>query len=65
MNPLSNKFLLIGTLLSFAVHLGAMYFEPTQNLLRLEPLDLDTWVRIVPVAFSVLVVVELHKMIRR
>lgn len=65
MNPLSNKFLLIGTLLSFAVHLGAMYFEPTQNLLRLEPLDLDTWVRIVPVAFSVLVVVELHKIIRR
>jgi Ca2+-transporting ATPase len=42
-----------------------MYFEPTQNLLRLEPLDLNTWIRIAPVAFSVLVVVELHKIIRR
>ena len=65
MNPLSNKFLFIGTLLSFAVHLGAMYFEPTQTLLRLEPLDLSTWIRIVPVALSILVVVELHKIIRR
>ena len=65
MNPLSNRFLFIGTLLSFAVHLGAMYFEPTQILLRLEPLDLDTWLRIVPLALSVLVVVEIHKLIRR
>jgi Ca2+-transporting ATPase len=65
MNPLSNRFLLIGTMLSFAVHLGAMYFEPTQTLLRLEPLDLYTWLRIVPLALSVLVVVEIHKIIRR
>ncbi len=64
-NPLSNTFLFAGTLLSFAVHLGAMYFEPTQTLLRIEPLTMDTWLRLIPIALSILVVVELHKLFRR
>jgi cation-transporting P-type ATPase F len=63
-NPLSNKFLFIGTVASFAIHLGAMYFGPTEALLRLEPLTADTWLRLVPVALSILLVVELHKLWR-
>jgi Ca2+-transporting ATPase len=41
-----------------------MYFEPTQTLLRIEPLTMDTWLRLIPIALSILVVVELHKLFR-
>lgn len=64
-SPLSNKFLLIGTLLSLAIHLGAMYFPPTQFILRLEPLTLETWSRLTMIAISVVMVVEIDKLIRR
>jgi Ca2+-transporting ATPase len=64
-NPLTNKFLLIGTLGSFLLHLGAMYFSPTQYVLRLEPLTFTTWSRIVVIAASILMVVEVDKLIRR
>jgi len=60
----SNPFLLIGTALALAIHVGAMYFPPTQFILRVEPLDLETWFRMVPVALTVVVAVELHKLIR-
>jgi len=63
-NPLSNTFLFAGTILSFAIHFGAMYFEPTQTLLRIEPLTMDTWLRLVLIASSILAVVELHKLFR-
>jgi Ca2+-transporting ATPase len=63
-NPLSNKFLFVATISSFAIHLGAMYFGPTQMLLRIQPLTLDTWLRLAPIALSVLAVVELHKLFR-
>jgi cation-transporting ATPase F len=65
MNPFSNRFLLVGTLLSFAIHLGAMYFAPTQFLLRVEPLTLLTWGRLTLIALSVIVVVEVDKLVRR
>jgi Ca2+-transporting ATPase len=63
-NPFSNTFLFIGTLISLGVHLGAMLFEPTQTLLRIEPLHFTTWLQIVPIALTVLLVVELHKLFR-
>ncbi|MFC1968539.1 cation-translocating P-type ATPase [Chloroflexota bacterium] len=63
-SPLSNKFLLIGTLLSLAIHVGAMYFPPTQSVLRLEPLTLETWSHLAMIAISVVVVVEIDKSIR-
>jgi len=64
-NPFTNRLLLIGTLVSLAAHVGAMYVAPTQFLLRLEPLGLETWGRIAMVALSVILVVEIHKMLRR
>jgi len=64
-SPLSNKFLLIGTLLSLAIHIGAMYFPPTQFVLRLEPLTLETWSHLTMIAISVVVAVEIDKLIRR
>jgi Ca2+-transporting ATPase len=64
-SPFSNMFLLVGTLASLAIHFGAMYFAPTQFLLRIEPLTLQTWGRIAMIALSVNMVVELDKLVRR
>ncbi|WP_159486730.1 HAD-IC family P-type ATPase [Halorubrum sp. JWXQ-INN 858] len=64
-NPLSNPLLLVGTAVAISIHVGAMHFGPTQFLLGLEPIAADTWVRIVLVAPSVIVLVELHKLFRR
>jgi cation-transporting ATPase F len=63
-NPISNKFLFAGTIVSFCIHFGALYFGPTQALLRIEPLTVETWLRLVPIALSILVVVEIHKLFR-
>jgi magnesium-transporting ATPase (P-type) len=61
----SNPFLFAATAIAVLVHVSALYFPPTQFLLRVEPLDLDTWVRMVAVASSIIVVIEVHKLLRR
>lgn len=65
MNPTSNPFLLVATLAAVSVHIGSLYFAPTQFILRVEPLDLDTWVRLVPLAVTIIVAMEIDKAIRR
>ncbi|GBD14115.1 putative cation-transporting ATPase F [bacterium HR24] len=64
-SPFSNRFLLFAVALALAMHIGAMYFPPTQFVLRLTPLGPDTWAKMVAVAASIVVVVELHKWLRR
>ncbi len=64
-NPFSNPFLLWATLAALGVHVAALYFPPTQYVLRVEPISLGAWVRIVIVATSVIVAMELHKALRR
>jgi calcium-translocating P-type ATPase len=63
-SPFSNPFLLVATSLAILVHVGALYFGPTQLILRVEPVDLGTWGHIVLVASSILVAIELHKVVR-
>jgi Ca2+-transporting ATPase len=65
LSPFSNRFLFFGVGASLLLHIGAMYFEPTQRLIRLQPLALETWMRIVGVALSIVLAVELHKLLRR
>ena len=64
LSPLSNRFLFFGVSASLLLHIGALYAPVTQRLLRVEPLALETWVRIVAVASTVLFAVELHKALR-
>jgi Ca2+-transporting ATPase len=64
MNPLGNRFLLAATLGALAIHAGALYWAPTQFVLRVEPVDARTWLLMVAVAASVLVVSDLHKLLR-
>jgi calcium-translocating P-type ATPase len=63
--PWSNRLLLAAAIGALAIHIGALYFPPTQFVLRVEPLDMAAWVRLVPVAATVIVVVEIDKAIRR
>jgi magnesium-transporting ATPase (P-type) len=65
LSPLSNPFLLIATAAAVTVHVVALYVPPTQYVLRVEPIELVAWVRIVACAFSVVVVMEIHKLVHR
>jgi Ca2+-transporting ATPase len=64
-SPLSNPFLFLATTAALFIHIGAIYFGPTQIVLRVEPIEAEAWIRIVAVAMTVVVTVELHKLIRR
>lgn len=63
-NLLANKVLLLGVLASLVVHVAALYIPWTQNVLNFQPLPWDIWVVIVPVAFTAIIVNELHKWLR-
>ncbi|MEZ4573023.1 MAG: HAD-IC family P-type ATPase [Thermomicrobiales bacterium] len=64
-NPLSNPFLLVATLAALGLHIGALYFPPTQTVLRVEPLPLSNWAWIILVSLSIILFMELHKFLRR
>ena len=63
-SPFSNRFLFVAAAAALAVHIGALYFAPTQYVLRVEPIALDEWPLIVAVASTIIVAVELHKLLR-
>jgi len=63
-SPLANRFLFAGTVSALTLHVAAMYFGPTQRILRIEPLDAGTWVTMLAVALSVVAAMELHKLLR-
>jgi len=65
LSPVSNPFLFVATLSALAIHAAALYLPPTQYVLRVEPIEAAAWLRIVAVATSILVAMELHKLIRR
>ena len=64
-SPWSNKLLFVATIAALGLHVAALYLPPTQYVLRVEPIGLGAWVRIVVVATSILVAMELHKALRR
>jgi Ca2+-transporting ATPase len=65
LSPWSNPFLFAATAAALLVHVAALYLPPTQFLLRVEPLDLGTWVRMGLIASTILVAVEIDKLLRR
>jgi magnesium-transporting ATPase (P-type) len=64
-SPFSNPFLLIAVAAALAVHMAALYLPPTQYVLRVDPIGLPAWLRIVLVATTIVAAVELHKRLRR
>jgi Ca2+-transporting ATPase len=64
LSPWSNPFLFVATAAALLVHVGALYVPATRFLLRVEPLDAEAWVRMVAVASTILMAVEVHKLFR-
>jgi Ca2+-transporting ATPase len=65
MSPFSNPFLLIAVVGAFAISAVALYLPVTQLILRVEPIEIDAWLRIILVASSIIVAMEAHKALRR
>jgi len=63
-SPLANPLLLLGTVIALVVHIGSLHWGPTQYILRVEPLGIEAWMRMIAVASTVIIVVELHKLLR-
>jgi magnesium-transporting ATPase (P-type) len=64
-SPLRNPFLLGATLFALTIHALALYWGPTQFILRVEPVEAQTWLRMVAIASAVILVSEAHKLLRR
>jgi Ca2+-transporting ATPase len=65
MSPFSNRLLFVSIIAALSIHVVSLYWGPLQFVLRGEPLSLETWGQMIPVAMSVVVVVEVEKALRR
>jgi magnesium-transporting ATPase (P-type) len=63
-NPMRNKLLLGGTIVAQLVHIGAMYTPWLGDVLGASPVSFVQWLTLLGLAFSVLLVMELHKWFR-
>lgn len=60
--PLRNNYVLVlGVLALQALHIGVMHIPFMQELLKIAPVSLNDWAKLVPTAAIVLVVMELFK----
>jgi magnesium-transporting ATPase (P-type) len=64
-NPLRNPILLIGTAVAQLVHIGAMHTPWISDVLHIQPVTLQHWLVLLGLALTVLMVMELHKAVRR
>jgi cation-transporting P-type ATPase F len=64
-SPFSNPFLFVATTAALSIHFAALYFPPAQFVLRVEPIPLEAWLRIVLVASTIIAAMEIHKLLRR
>jgi magnesium-transporting ATPase (P-type) len=64
--PLKNNYVLIvGMILAQLVHISASYIPGLNTTLQLETLTFNEWIKLVPTAASILVVMEIFKWWRR
>jgi len=64
-NPLRNPLLLFGTLAAQLIHIAAMYTPWIRDVLHIQPISPQHWLELLGFALSVLIVMELHKALRR
>lgn len=62
-NPLRNCVLLFGTAAAQLIHIGAMYTPWLGNVLGAQPVSFENWLLLLGLALSVLIVMELHKLL--
>jgi len=61
LSSMRNPFLLFGTLAALGIHVAALYFPFTSQLLGISPPTLEEWGVLSLAAGSIVVVMELHK----
>ena len=64
-NPLRNPLLLFGTIGAQLIHIGAMYAPVLSDVLHIQPVSLELWAALLVVALSLLLVMELQKVVHR
>ncbi len=64
-SPLRNPVLLIGMTVAQLVHIAAMYTPWISDVLHVQPVSPQHWLELLGLALTVLVVTELHKILRR
>ncbi len=65
LSPLRSPILLIGTVTAFLIHVMMMHVSVGNRLLSTEPVNIQTWAMLIPLSLTVLVVIEIHKFIKR
>ena len=63
-NLFLNPILLFGTAAAQLIHIAAMYTPWISDVLHIQPVSLQHWLQLLGLAFTVLVIMELHKVIR-
>jgi magnesium-transporting ATPase (P-type) len=63
-DPTSNPFLLGAVVFALAIHVGATYWGPTQQVLQIAPVTAGGWGRMLVVGVVVVAVSEAHKALR-
>jgi magnesium-transporting ATPase (P-type) len=63
-SPLDNRFLAVAVIVAMTIHIAASYWGPTQAVLQIAPVTPAGWARIGVVVLAVIVVSELHKLLR-
>jgi magnesium-transporting ATPase (P-type) len=61
LSPLRTPILLVGAVVAFLVHVGALHLPLAQTVLNTGPVDLATWGMLLALALTVIVVIEVHK----
>lgn len=65
MSPISNPFLFFSMIAAFLAQLAVIYVPALQWVFRTEPLSINEWLRIGLVTITIVIVVEIDKLIRR
>ena len=65
MNPLANPFLFVSIIGAFFAHLAVLYVPALQYVFRTVPLDFDQWVLVGLSSVTIVIGVEIDKLIRR
>ncbi len=63
-DPRTNPLLLGSVIGALVIHVAALHWGPTQTLLRIAPVGLDAWGRMLLVGLAVVAVSEVHKRLR-
>jgi len=63
-DPRTNPLLLGAVIGALVIHVAALHWGPTRTLLRIAPVGLDAWARMIVVGLAVVAVSELHKRLR-